>query len=252
VNISDSQYLLRIKLLKDKIPSFKHYPFSLNVVQQLEDIEFHPKVTFVIGENGSGKSTILEAIAAAYGFNPEGGTKNFSFSTRSSHSELYKHIRLIKSYRRAKDGFFLRAESYFNVATEIEEMDKIPSAAPLVINSYGGKPLHEQSHGEAFFSLMMNRFGGNGVYILDEPEAALSPIRQIDMLNRINQLVNKNSQFIITTHSPIILSYPNSTIYELTSQGIFQTAYEDTEHYSVTKDFLMNHELFLNNLFDTE
>lgn len=160
------QFLLSAQLLRDKVPSFDGYPFSLPAVRQLEKIEFHPKVTFFIGENGSGKSTLLEAIAVAWGFNPEGGSKNFRFSSRASHSPLSDYIRLAKSIRKPRDGFFLRAESFFNVATEIERMDAEPALAPPVINAFGGRSLHEQSHGESFFALVMERFGGEGLYIM--------------------------------------------------------------------------------------
>ena len=195
----------------------------------------------MIGENGSGKSTLLEAIAIAWGFNPEGGTKNFNFSTRTSHSDLWKNIRLSKSFRRPKDGFFLRAESFYNVATNIDKLDEEPFGGPPIKNSYGGYSLHAQSHGESFFSLMLNRFGGKGLYILDEPEAALSPTRQMAMLSRINQLVKEDSQFIIATHSPILMAYPHAQLLQIEDSRLVPTNYEDTEHYQVTKDFLNDH-----------
>jgi predicted ATPase len=233
-------YLLELKLKRDKVPSFEQYPFSLPVVRHLHTLELHPKVTFIIGENGSGKSTLLEAIATAWGFNPEGGTKNFKFQTRASHSTLHEHLTLVKGIRRAKDGFFLRAESFFNVATEIERLDEEPAFSPPVIDSYGGVSLHQQSHGESFFSLMMHRFGGNGLYVLDEPEAALSPQRQLAMIARLHQLVQSRSQFVIATHSPILMAYPDACIYQIGDNGLQQIEYEQTVHYTVTKAFINN------------
>jgi predicted ATPase len=182
--VSARPYLRGVSLRREDVPSHDSYPFSIPAVRELRDLEFHPDVTFIIGENGCGKSTLLEAIAAAWGFNPEGGTVNFRFSTRASHSELHTHLRLVKSTRRPKDGFPLRAESFFNVATDIERIDAEPTLGPPVINSYGGRSLHEQSQGESFLALMLHRFGGNGLYILDEPEAALSPARQLAVLRR--------------------------------------------------------------------
>jgi len=230
-------YVLEVKLRRERIASFDQYPFSLPVVRNLQSLRLHRAVTFIVGENGSGKSTLLEAIASAWGFNPEGGTKNFNFQTRSSHSELDKTVLLVKSARRPKDGFFLRAESFFNVATEIERLDEGPGGPPI-IDSYGSRSLHEQSHGESFFSLMVHRFGGKGLYVLDEPEAALSPSRQLAMLVRLHQLVEADSQFIIATHSPILMAYPNAWIYQITTNGLERMDYENTEHYVVLKRFL--------------
>lgn len=243
-------YLLEARLLRDKVESFESYPFSLPVIRYFEALKFHPKVTFIIGENGSGKSTLLEAIATAYGFNPEGGTKNFSFSTRASHSDLHEYIRLVKSYKRPKDGFFLRAESFYNVATNIDELDEEPFGGPPIKDSYGGKSLHHQSHGESFFSLMIHRFGGKGLYVLDEPEAALSPTRQMAMLTRMHELVENESQFIIATHSPIVMAYPEAEIYSLSDTGFTLINYTETEHYQVTKSFLNKHEKMLQNLIN--
>lgn len=231
-------YIRRVELLREKVPSFSEYPFSLPVIRELSGLELHPKVTYFVGENGTGKSTILEAIATAYGFNPEGGTKNFNFSSMATHSQLYEYIRLVKGVRRPKDGFFLRAESFYNVATNIDELDR-EAGWPRIIDSYGGHSLHQQSHGEAFLSLFLEKFRGEGVYILDEPEAALSPIRQMTMIARLHELVRQGSQFIIATHSPIIMAYPEAVIYEI-REDIKRVRYEDTDHYKVMRDFLDN------------
>ena len=246
------QYIAEIKLRRSEIASFDVYPFCLDAVRNLSSLKLHPSVTYIVGENGSGKSTLLEAVAVAWGFNPEGGTRNFAFGTYSSHSDLHQFIRLSRGIKKPKDGFFLRAESFFNVATEIERLDDVPGFGPPIKMSYGGKSLHAQSHGESFMSLVLNRFGGNGLYILDEPEAALSPTRQMALLSRIHQLVKNNSQFIIATHSPIVMAYPDSTIYQLGSEGMKVVSYEDTEHYQITKDFLNDYKSALDILFEDE
>lgn len=243
-----NQYIIRLSLLRDKIESFNTYPFSLPVVNALDTLELHPKVTYFVGDNGSGKSTLLEAIAVSMGFNPEGGSKNFNFGTRISHSTLHNFLRIAKGVKRPKDGFFLRAESYFNVATEIEHLDSVPGFGPPIISYCGGLSLHEQSHGESFLVLLMQRFGGNGVYLLDEPEAALSPQRQLAALARIHDLVSENSQFIIATHSPILMAYPDAWIYQFSKDGITRIEYKDTEHYQITRSFVMNPERMLEKL----
>ncbi|ALS25307.1 AAA family ATPase [Paenibacillus naphthalenovorans] len=242
-------YLRSIELLRDRIPSFTAYPFNLPSLRELTSLPLHPKVTYIIGENGMGKSTLLEAAAIAWGFNPEGGSLHFTFSTRSSHSELHRYIRLVRGVRKPKDGFFFRAETYYNLATNIDEMDREQSSAPPIIRSYGDKSLHEQSHGESFFAAFLHRFGGNGLYILDEPEAALSPFKQLSMLARIHALVNRNSQFIISTHSPILMGYPDALMYNLTDKGIEQITLEETDHYIIMKQFLLNRERMLKELF---
>ncbi|UGT44209.1 AAA family ATPase [Nocardia yamanashiensis] len=243
-------YVRRAVLDRREVPSFDEYPFSLPAVRGLAELELHPRVTFVVGENGSGKSTLLEAIATAWGFNPEGGTKNFNFATRSSHSRLNEHLRLVKSIHRPRDGFFLRAESFFNVATNIEDLDREPAPGPPLIDSYGGVSLHEQSHGESFFALLMHRFGGHGFYVLDEPEAALSPSRQLAMIARLHELVNARSQFLIATHSPILMAYPDAWIYQIGENGCELVEYEDTEHYRVTRTFLDNPAKYLDMLLE--
>lgn len=226
-----NQYLRKIELCREKVDSFSRYPYCLSAVKNLSTLEFHPKVTYIVGENGTGKSTILEAIAIAYGFNPEGGSKNFNFSTNNTHSELWENLKLVKGVRKPEDGFFLRAESFYNVATNIDEID--------AIGSYGGISLHSQSHGESFLSVIMNRFKGNGLYILDEPEAALSPYRQMSLISRIHDLVQNDSQFIIATHSPIVMAYPDSILYEL-NDDFKAVNYQDTEHYKIMKSFIRN------------
>lgn len=249
-DLFSEQFIVEVLLNRKKINSFNSYPFCLDAIKQLDVLKLHPSVTFLVGQNGSGKSTLLESIAISYGFNPEGGSKNFNFKTKSSHSELHKFLTLSQGIKKSKDGYFLRAESFYNVATEIDKLDET-GFGPKIINSYGGKSLHNQSHGESFLSLLLNRFGGNGLYILDEPEAALSPSRQLAMLVRLNELVIKKSQFIIATHSPILMSYPNSIIYNLDANGITKIDYEDTEHFRLTKDYLNNYKGMLEKLFST-
>src|ERR1043165_755651 len=234
------QYISEIRLKRDEVASFDRYPFSLAAVRPLETLELHPAVTFVVGENGSGKSTLLEAIAVACGFNAEGGSKNFRFGTRESHSELHRFLRVARGVARPRSGFFLRAESFFNVATEIEKLDAEPGGGPPIAPSYGERSLHEQSHGESFLALLVNRFHGEGLYLLDEPEAALSPSRQLSVITRIHDLVRERSQFIIATHSPILMAYPDAYIYSFSAEGIEKIEYQDTEHYRITRDFLAN------------
>ncbi len=222
-------FLLGVELKRDLIPGFGTYPFSLPVVRALDRLVFHPAVTFLVGENGSGKSTLLEALAIASGYNAEGGSRNVRFETRPSHSCLHKYLAISRGIRKPRDGYFLRAESFFNVATEVEN---------LGVSGYGGRLLHEQSHGESFWTLLMERFRGNGLYLLDEPEAALSPSRQLAMLVRMHELVISGSQFLIATHSPIITAYPDAAIFQLSDAGLEKLPYEETENYRLTKRFL--------------
>jgi predicted ATPase len=238
--VLSSQYVSRFSLKTELIESFNQYPFNLPAIRNLDYVELHPKITFFVGENGSGKSTLLEAIAISLGFNPEGGTKNFNFNTRGSHSELHNFLRIAKGIKKPRDGFFLRAESFFNVATEIERLDKDPLHGPPIIDSYGGTSLHEQSHGESFLALLMNRFGGQGLYVLDEPEAALSPQRQLKAIARIHELIGERSQFIIATHSPLMMAYPDAWIYACTADGLQRVVYKDTEHFRVMHDFMLD------------
>ncbi|PAD21184.1 AAA family ATPase [Terribacillus saccharophilus] len=243
-----NQYVRQMSLKDESSALPNHFPFSLPVIQKLGKLSFHPNVTYIIGENGMGKSTLLEAIAVALGFNPEGGSRNFSFSSYESHSNLHEQIRIVRGGNRPRDGYFFRAETFYNVATNIEEMDR-EGYGRKIIDSYGGKSLHEQSHGEAFFAAFMERFSENGLYILDEPEAALSPIRQLSMLARIDELVEKGSQFIISTHAPLLMAYPDSKILLLDAEGIEEVQLEATQHYSIMKQFFEDRGRLLHHLF---
>jgi predicted ATPase len=212
----------------------------------MSSIELHPDVTFFVGENGSGKSTLLEAVAIAEGMNAEGGSPNFRLETRPTHSELYRNLQLgrgpVKIAR--SDRFFLRAESFYNVATYVDQIG--------VTGAYGDVSLHAQSHGESFLSLVTRRFSGNGLYLLDEPEAALSPQAQLTFLAAMHELVLAGSQFIVATHSPIIMAYPKARLYLFSKAGIHETTYEETEHYKVTRAFLMRREQMLADLLADE
>lgn len=233
-------YLLHAKVLWDRVPDATLYPFALPAVRGLARLEFHPKVTFLVGENGAGKSTLLEAVAVASGLNPEGGSRNFNFATRKSHSALADYLRLARPPATAADSYFLRAESFYNVATNIEKLDRARGPGPPVISAYGGTSLHEQSHGESFFALFRHRFGAHGLYLMDEPEAALSPARQLQFLALLHQYLALGCQFVIATHSPIVLAYPDATIYQLDSEGLRAVAYTATEHYQITRAFMSN------------
>lgn len=246
---SEKLYIDRI-ILKRPVDSGS-YLADIPAVKALAErdfLELRSPVTFFAGENGTGKSTLIEAIAVAFGFNPEGGTKNFSFSSSDNgeefHSELWRHLTLSKR-RFPKDGFFLRAESFFNAASYIDGLDRISCPSPPILPAYGGVSLHKQSHGESFLALVRSRFRGRGLYILDEPEAALSPMRLMELIAHIDRLVSEDSQFIIATHSPMLMAFPNADILELSDNGIRRTDYKNTEHYRVTKRFLDNPEKML-------
>ncbi|MBE6754361.1 MAG: ABC transporter ATP-binding protein [Ruminococcaceae bacterium] len=220
------------------------YPFNIPAVRFLREVGSLPlekPVTFFVGENGTGKSTLIEAIAVAMGFNGEGGSRDFFFTTQRTHSELHEYLALTRSLR-PNDGFFLRAESFYNTASYL--------AQNSTMKRYGGVSLHEQSHGESFLALALNRFEGNGLYILDEPEAALSPQRLMSLLVIIDGLVKNNSQFIIATHSPILMAYPNADILEFSDDGIRKVGYRETEHYRITKQFIDTPERMIKYLLD--
>jgi predicted ATPase len=228
----------------------RRYPLDLAAVRNVDSLALDPRMTIFVGENGSGKSTLVEGLAVAAGFNPEGGSTNFNFRTQEHLPELATHLRLIRNPTRPRTGFFLRAESFFNVATEIERLDfeQIGLPGASIGGGYGEKKLHEVSHGESFLALVMNRFGRGGLYILDEPEAALSPTGCFALVRRFNELANEGSQFIIATHSPIVMSFPGALIYLLTDKGPEQVAWEDLDHVRILREFLNDPAIVLRTL----
>jgi len=248
----EQQQLQKIFSTFDGSVDFSAFPFNVPAIKNLKEITFRTQVTFFVGENGSGKSTLLEAIAAYTGFGPEGGSKNINFTTIDESSngamkKLAQNLRFSWS-QKPKDGYFFRAESFYNLATKIDDIGM------GILASYGNKSLHKQSHGESFLSLFQNRIGKGGFFIFDEPEAALSPQRQLALLSIMHELCKEESltQFIIATHSPIILAYPGSTIYSFDTGNIQKIQYEDTAHYQLTKSFLDNRESYFAKLFCNE
>ena len=241
--------LKRISLInRDGIDTTK-YPFTIPSIQRFEELELNNKITFFVGENGSGKSTLLEAIAEKCEFNTAGGGRNNYYDVHASHSVLGDYIRL-SWMPKITNGFFMRAESFYHFATHIDELQNGGADA---YRSYGGRSLHEQSHGESFFSLFQNRFTERAIYLLDEPEAALSPQRQLAFLRILHDLtVQGNCQFIIATHSPILLGYPGATILSFDEGSIEEIGYEQTDHYQITKYFLDHREKFLKEILSDE
>ena len=226
-------YIREVSLLLEEVADQEAYPFNIPSIRSLNSLEFHPDVTFFVGENGSGKSTLIEGLALALGFGAEGGTRNVRFETADTVSPLYRYLKLAKSFKAPKDHYFLRAESFYNVATYMDQVN--------YLGGYGGISLHNRSHGESFLTLLTTKLRGKGLYLLDEPEAALSPTRQLAALSAIHQLVRDESQFIIATHSPILLAYPCAKIVMFDQTGLGEVTYEDTEHYVITRDFLNNY-----------
>ena len=236
----------KITLERDKIESFDEYPFNIDVVKKFDELNFDTPVTFFIGENGVGKSTFIEAIAVALGMPAEGGTENFRYETKNTTSVLSDYLRL-GMYNKPKMKFFLRAESFYNFSSEVQRLVEEDGFGTLY-GSYGGN-LHECSHGESFIKLVQNRFTGNGLYILDEPEAALSPQRQLSLLCLIDQLAKEGSQFIIATHSPILISYRDGKILDL-NNNFKEVKYEDTDIYNLYKMYLEQPDAMQHRLFD--
>jgi predicted ATPase len=244
-------YLNSIIFGHEAVSDWEVYPFCVPTIRSLRTLELHPKVTFFVGENGSGKSTLLESIAEKLGFRAAGGSRVQSLHQHQYLSPLTPLLTLSRTSNKPMDGFFLRAESFYNWATELDELEATPFCGG-VLSAYGGKSLHQQSHGESFLNLLTQRIDGHGIYLFDEPEAALSPQRQLSMLVRLHDLADDFSQFIIATHSPLILAYPDAWIYQFTDDGIERVAYEDTDHYQITRGFLRDHKTMLKRLFQKE
>ena len=234
----NEQFIQRLSIDWDKIEK-NSYLRNIESIKAIDELVFEKPITFFVGENGSGKSTLLEALAVAYGFNPEGGTKNYSFSTYDSHSQLHEAVRISKGFRKAKWGYFLRAESFYNVATKEREYADF---------DHPSEEYHEKSHGESFLALAQKQLRPNGLYLFDEPEAALSPQRQLTLLMEIYSCAKQGSQFIIVTHSPILLGIPDAQILSFDDGTVHNCEYEDTESYKVTEMFINNREILLGRL----
>ncbi len=239
-----STILSSLKLQLPEQTSLESYPFNLNWIPTLNKLLFNSKVTFFIGENGKGKSTLLEAIAVSLGFNAEGGSKNFGFFTRNTHSSLHQFLRLARNKPVTGNSFFFRSESFYNFASEVDRLDSEPAGSPFIRDSYGGKSLHMQSRGESILALVMNRFNKDGLYLLDEPEAGLSVASQIAIMLKIEELALAGAQFIIATHSPFLLALPNAEIYSFDSDEISLIEYQQTMQFILAKRMLNDKNYF--------
>ncbi|HXE06275.1 MAG TPA: AAA family ATPase [Acidobacteriaceae bacterium] len=236
-------------MLRERVVDWNGYPFRVPAIAGLDTLEVRSRVMFFAGENGSGKSTLLEAIASHYGFGPEGGNRNLLHDTTEHNhgiAPLVKALRLSFDVRTGA-GFFLRAESFFNAATHIDNLDKEPAFGPPIIDSFGGVGLHEQSHGESFFALLLHKFRRNGLFLLDEPEAALSPQRQLSFLVLMHDTLKryKDAQFIISTHSPILLGYPEAQIFSFDDGKVHEISYQETQPLEIVRRFVNNREEML-------
>ncbi len=246
--MSAGHFIARMSL--DPAAPSRGYPFELPVVRWLREhggLALYPGVTFLVGENGSGKSTLVEAVAVALGLNPEGGSRSFRFATRASESDLGSHVRVARRPGRERTSFFLRAESYYNVASEVERLDREPGGPPL-LPAYGGSG-HERSHGESFLALLRHRFFPRGLYLLDEPEAALSVTGALAVLARMVDLTAQGSQFVVATHSPILLALSGATVLQIGDDGaVRRVGYDEALPVVLTRSFLADPDAFLRHL----
>lgn len=235
-------FLKRVEMLSsmpDEYCFFNIYPIS-----------FKKNITIIIGENGVGKSTLLETIAVKLGCPAEGGSRNFNYKTEDTHFQSIEHIRLIKTGKKIFDLFFYRSETYYNFITEMRRLDAEKFGGAKINSYYGGKDLHLLSHGESMKALYTNRFKANSLYILDEPEASLSVGNQINLINKINNLSQNGTQFIIATHSPILMAIPNADLIEFGTKSHRRTRLEDTNIYYIYKKILESNGAFIKNLLD--
>lgn len=241
-----------VRVTWDKVPDADAYPFALPAVKGLDEIDFSQPLVVLAGENGSGKSTLLEAIGVALGCSAEGGSKNFRYSTSDSHSALHDFVRIGRDYKPITDVYFYRAETHYNLAAEMRRLDDEPGFGPPIRTYYGGAVLHELSHGQSVIALLRHRFKGGGLYIMDEPEAALSPTRQLEMMAAVHRLMGKGAQFILATHSPLLMAMPGAAIYELSDAGVRRVDYDEVAHVMLYKRILRDPNFIASMLTDSE
>jgi predicted ATPase len=229
--------LISLRMEWDRVEDRAVYPYNLPAIAQIDELDLDAPIVIFVGANGSGKSTLMEAIAVHLGCNPEGGSPNFTFDTAQTLSPLHKASRLARRIPRNAPRFFYRADAYHVFATEMRRLDEGPGG-PSIKTFYGGQDLHEMSHGQAVIRLLRNRFRGGGIYLMDEPEAALAPEAQLEVIARIAELVRKGARFVLATHSPLLMAMPDALIYELSDEGIARKAYAELNHVRLYKRFL--------------
>ena len=234
----------------NEVEDRESYPFCLGAISNTTKIDLRSKVTILVGENGTGKSTLLEGLAIAMGCSAEGGSKNFRFSTMDTHTQLHHYLRVARDSKPIRDIFFYRAETYYNFATEMKKLDAEPSFDPEIRHAYGGRELHQLSHGQSVIQLFRHRFRSNGLYIMDEPEAALSPARQLEVIGHVRNLTAAGAQFVIATHSPILMAIPGATIYEIGEVGLCATKYNSLPQVAIYRRLINDHERFIGSILE--